>query len=377
MSFLDTEREVLERLLPGLDAALAGHPLATLERPGSPGVAAFRDAGGTALLVPGESSGIGTSPLEAVRLQRAVGARCPSLAVASTMHHFSVAGLVEATRHGGGFAWMLLEAVVNDRLLLASGFAEGRTGQSVLRPAITAERRGDHIVLNGSKKPCSLARSMDVLTASVTMTDEDGTERLAVAIVPATADGVSVRPFWGNSVLAGAESEEVVLTDVALDPQMVVTTDVTAGSALDALHIAGFLWFELLMTAGYLGTASALAERVLRRGGGSAADRATLVTELDAAMLAVEAVAREMGEATGWGEALLVRALTARYAAQDAIARATPVALAALGGMSFIGSDEGTYLASAATGLAFHPPSRGRTAEALCAAVDGQALRVG
>ncbi|MFF9479505.1 acyl-CoA dehydrogenase family protein [Streptomyces sp. NPDC014733] len=377
MNFLDPEREVLARLLPGLDAALAAHPLAELERRGSPALAAFRDAGGTGLLVPEEHAGIGASPLEAVRLQRAVGARCPSLAVATTMHHFSVAGLVEAGRHGAGFEWMLLEAVVGDRLLLASGFAEGRTGQSVLRPAITAERRGDHVVLNGSKKPCSLARSMDVLTASVTMADKDGTERLAVAIVPARTEGVSVRPFWGNSVLAGAESEEVVLTEVTLDPQMVVATDVTAGSALDSLHIAGFLWFELLMTAGYLGTASALAERALRRGGGSAGDRALLVTELDAAMLAVEAVAREMGESTEWGEPLLVRALTARYAAQDAIARATPVALGALGGMSFIGSTEGTYLASAATGLAFHPPSRGRTAEALCAALDGQALRVG
>lgn len=377
MSFLDTERDVLERLLPGLDATLAAYPLAELERPGSPAIAAFRDAGGAALLVPEQNTGLGASPLEAVRLQRAVGARCPSLAVATTMHHFSVASLVETAKHGAGFEWMLLESIVGDRLLLASGFAEGRTGQSILRPAITAERRGDHVLLNGSKKPCSLAHSMDLLTASVTMTDEDGTERLAVAIVPAKTHGVSVRPFWRSSVLAGAESEEVVLADVELDPQLVVLTDVTAGSALDSLHIAGFLWFELLMAAGYLGTASALVERVLRHGGGSAADRAGLVTELDAAMLSVEAVAREMGDTTDWGETLLVRALTARYAAQDAIARATQAALAALGGMSFIGSDEGTYLASAAAGLNFHPPSRGRMAEALCAALDGQALRVG
>ncbi|GAU71075.1 putative isobutylamine N-hydroxylase [Streptomyces sp. NBRC 110611] len=377
MSFLGTEREVLERRLPGLDARLAAHPLAELERPGSPAIAAFRDAGGAALLVPEHHTGIGASPLEAVRLQRAVGARCPSLAVATTMHHFSVAGLVEIARHGAGFEWMLLEAIVGDRLLLASGFAEGRTGQSVLRPAITAQRRGDHILLNGSKKPCSLAHSMDVLTASVTMTDAEGTERLAVAIVPAKSHGVSVRPFWRSSVLAGAESEEVVLTDVELDPQMVVLSDVTAGSALDSRHLAGFLWCELLMTAGYVGTASALVERVLRHGGGSVADRAALVTEVDAAMLSVEAVAREMGDTSGWGEALLVKALTARYAAQDAIARTTQAALTALGGMSFIGSDEGTYLATAATGLNFHPPSRGRTAEALCAALDGQALRVG
>ncbi|MFF3013470.1 acyl-CoA dehydrogenase family protein [Streptomyces sp. NPDC057939] len=377
MAFLDTERAVLEALLPGLDAELARHPLAELERPGSPAVAAFREAGGAALLVPGQNTGIGASPLQAVRLQRAVGARCPSLAVATTMHHFSVASLVEAAKNGAGFEWMLLEAIVGKKMLLASGFSEGRTGQSILRPAIRAERRGNEIVLNGSKKPCSLAHSMDLLTASVVMTDEDGAERLGVAIVPADTPGVSVRPFWRSGVLAGAESDEVVLEDVALDPQMVVLTEVTADSVLDSLNVAGFLWFELLMSAGYLGTASALVERVLLHGRAPAAVRAALVTEVDGAMLAVEAVARTMGESPEWGEPLLVAALTARYAAQDAIARTTATALEALGGMSFIGSDEGTYLASAAAGLNFHPPSRARMAEPLCAVLDGEPLRVG
>jgi len=377
MSFLGIERETLEALLPGLDAALARHSLAELERPGGPAIAAFREAGGPALLVPAENTGIGADPLDAVRLQRAVGARCPSLAVASTMHHFSVASLVEVAKHGTGFEWMLLEAIVDKRMLLASGFAEGQTGQSILRPAIRAERRGGEVVLNGSKKPCSLAHSMDLLTASVVMTDDSGVERLAVAIVPAESKGLSVRPFWRSTVLAGAESDEVVLEDVVLNSQLVVLTDVGADAVLDSLHIAGFLWFELLMTAGYLGTASALVERVLRHGRSAASVRAELVTDVNAAMLGVEAVARTMRESQVWGESLLMDALTARYAAQDAIARTTRTALEALGGMSFITSDEGTYLASAAAGLGFHPPSRARMAESLCAALDGERLYVG
>ncbi|MGY5128285.1 acyl-CoA dehydrogenase family protein [Streptomyces nigrescens] len=377
MGFLDTEREALDALLPGLDATLAGHSLAELERPGGPAVAAFREAGGAALLVPAQNTGIGADPLQAVRLQRAVGARCPSLAVATTMHHFSVASLVETAKHGAGFEWMLLEAIVGKRMLLASGFSEGRTGQSILRPTIRAERRGGDVVLNGSKKPCSLAHSMDLLTASVVMTDDSGTPRLAVAIVPADTPGLSVRPFWRSTVLAGAESDEVVLEDVTLDAQMVVLTDVGADSVLDALHISGFLWFELLMTAGYLGTASALVERVLRHGRAPATVRAELVTDVNAAMLAVEAVARTMRESQVWGEPLLVDALMARYAAQDAIARTTRTALETLGGMSFITSDEGTYLASAAAGLSFHPPSRQGMAESLCAALNGEPLHVG
>ena len=124
------ERHTLEALLPGLDAALADHGLEDLERPGGPGLAAFKASRGPALLVPAEHSGTGADPTQAIQVQRAIGARSPSLAVATTMHHFSVASLVEASRASSGFEWMLLEAVARDGLLMASGFAEGRPGQA-------------------------------------------------------------------------------------------------------------------------------------------------------------------------------------------------------------------------------------------------------
>ncbi|MBY8885483.1 acyl-CoA/acyl-ACP dehydrogenase [Streptomyces sp. PTM05] len=376
MNFLHVERATMDKLVPGLDQALADRPLEELERAPSPAIAAFREAGGPGLLVPEENAGAGASPLQAVRVQRAVGARCPSLAVATTMHHFSVAGLVESAKAGTGLEGLLLEAIAKNRMLLASGFAEGNTGQNILRPHITAQRRGDRVVLNGSKKPCSLSRSMDLLTASVVLADEDGTDRLAVAIVPAKTPGVSVRPFWSTPVLAGAESDEVVLTDVELDPQMVVTTEVTADAVPDSLNVAGFLWFELLLTAGYIGIASALVERVLERTGGPGDDPARFMVDVDAAMLAVEAVARAMDD-SAWDDTLLVGALTARYAAQDAITRTTRACVEALGGMAFIGSPDGAYLASAAAGLAFHPPSRSRMGAPLREYLDGARLRIG
>ncbi|MEU6172283.1 acyl-CoA dehydrogenase family protein [Streptantibioticus parmotrematis] len=376
MNFLHVERATVDKLVPSLDQALADRPLEELERAPSPAIAAFREAGGPGLLVPEENAGAGASPLQAVRVQRAVGARCPSLAVATTMHHFSVAGLVESAKAGTGLEGLLLEAIAKNRMLLASGFAEGNTGQNILRPHITAERRGDRVVLNGSKKPCSLSRSMDLLTASVVLADEDGTDRLAIAIVPAKTPGVSVRPFWSTPVLAGAESDEVVLTDVELDPQMVVTTEVTADAVPDSLNVAGFLWFELLLTAGYIGIASALVERVLERTGGPGDDPARFMVDVDAAMLAVEAVARAMDD-SAWDDTLLVGALTARYAAQDAITRTTRACVEALGGMAFIGSPDGAYLASAAAGLAFHPPSRSRMGAPLREYLDGARLRIG
>ncbi|MFJ4923001.1 acyl-CoA dehydrogenase family protein [Streptomyces sp. NPDC088725] len=374
--FLNAERSALETLLPGLDGALSLCPLEELESTPSPAVQAFRRAGGPGLLVPAEHAGSGATPLQAVRVQRAVGARCPSLAVATTMHHFSVAGLVHSARQGTGLEGLLLEAVAKDRLLLASGFAEGNTGQNILRPHITAERRDGRYVLNGSKKPCSLSRSMDLLTASVVTTDDQGAERLAIAIIPAATPGLEVRRFWRTPILAGAESDEVVLTDVELDPQMVFVTEVTADGVPDSLNVAGFLWFELLLTAGYLGMASALVERALNRPGGADDDPTPFMVDVEAAMLSVEAVARAM-EDEEWTDTLLVSALTARYAAQDAIARTTGTCLAALGGMAFIGSPDGSYLASAAAGLTFHPPSRTRMARPLRDVLGGLPLRIG
>lgn len=376
MRFLQRERDTLERLLPGLDAALRGIELEKLERPGSPGLDAFKASGGPGLVVPREHAGLGAEPLEAVRVQRAIAARSPSLAIATTMHHFSIASLVEVSAHSSGFEWMLLEGIARGALLVASGFAEGRTGQAILSPTLHAVLRDGKIVLNGAKKPCSLAHSMDLLTASVTLPRQDGSgEQMAVALIPKATPGLQVRPFWNSFVLAGAESEEVVLQDVEVKPDLVVRTEIESDQRLDRLQTTGFLWFELLMSASYLGVASALVERVLDQGKADADLRARLAVQVEAAMHAVEGVARGM-KLGAPGEELFAEALVCRYAAQDAIARTAASCVESLGGMAFIGSDEVAYLAAASSALAFHPPSRARMAQPLCDYFAGAPLRV-
>ncbi|WP_189957258.1 acyl-CoA dehydrogenase family protein, partial [Streptomyces alanosinicus] len=352
MRFLRTERTALEELLPGLDATLSDHDWDVLERPGSPAFEAFRKAGGPALLVPSEHAGTGADPVQAVRVQRAVAARSPSLAVATTMHHFSVAGLVETHRANQGLEWMLLEGVARDGLLLASGFAEGRPGRHILSPTMRAERTADgQILVSGAKRPCSLARSMDLLTASVTvpLAEGEGTQ-MAVALVPAGSDGMRVEPFWTTPVLAGAESEAVVLDRVPVPEDLLVRITPEAAGGLDALQTAGFLWFELLMTVTYLGAASALAERVLLADRASVTEQAALVTELEAVMGAVEGIAFRMAHGFS-GQEALAAALVCRYSAQDAIARAVLRCVESLGGMAFIGDPQVAYLASCTQAL--------------------------
>jgi len=376
MHFLKRERDVLEELLPGLDAALAATSLMELELPDNPGLKAFKAHGGPGLLVPTEHAGIGADAVAAVRVQRALASRSPSLAVATTMHHFSVATVVETCSGSQGFEWMLLAGIAREALLVASGFAEGTTGQAILSPTMRADVRDGKLIINGSKKPCSLSRSMDLLTASIRLPAEDGSrEQLAVALIPAGSPGMHVRPFWNTNILAGAESDEVVLQEVEIPLDLVMRTESAPAEPLDALQTSGFLWFELLMTASYNGVASALVERVLEVGKADAALRADLLIATQAVTCSVEGIAAALSSGRST-EATFVDALVCRYAAQDTIAWIVRRSVEALGGMQFIGSSDIAYLASASAAMAFHPPSRARMAQPLCEYFAGQPLRV-
>jgi alkylation response protein AidB-like acyl-CoA dehydrogenase len=66
----------------------------------------------------------------------------------------------------------------------------------------------------------------------------------AVAIVPADTDGVERRPFWSNSVLAGAESDEVILRNVVVHDAFVAYLANEAQA--QAVQTRSFIWFELL-----------------------------------------------------------------------------------------------------------------------------------
>ena len=361
MNLLRTERDTLDAYIPGLDKYLAEIPLLELERPGHGALRKFRELGGPALLIPTEYEGKGASLLDAVRIQRAVGSRSPSLAVATTMHHFSVASLVELTAAGNGFEWAMLMAIAENSWLLSSGFAEGKPGQHILTPTMRGVPADGGITVSGVKKPCSLTWSMNLMSASVAVADPDpdpdsaGTDRLAIVLIPADSAGIQRAPFWQTTVLAAAESDQVTLTDVFVPEALIFYPQ--DGESMDPIQARGFVWFELLISASYLGAATNLAERAIARGRGPDEDRASLAIELETMTAALEQVASAAATA-GDNDALLARALYARFATERAIERVAMSAAATLGGMSFIESPEIAYLLGAVRALAFHPPSR-------------------
>jgi alkylation response protein AidB-like acyl-CoA dehydrogenase len=363
MNLMRAERDTLDRYLPGLDKYLSEIPMLELEQPGNGALQKFREVGGPALLVPAEYAGKGAGLLDAVRIQRAVGSRSPSLAVATTMHHFSVASLVELTAAGNGFEWLMLTAIAENSWLLSSGFAEGKPGQHILTPTMRGVPADGGITVSGTKKPCSLTWSMNLMSASVAVADPDpgsgGTDRLAIVLIPADSAGIERAPFWRSTALAAAESDQVTLTDVFVPESLIFYPH--DSESMDPIQARGFVWFELLVSASYLGAATNLAERAIARGRGSDEDRAGLAIELETAAAALEQVAC-VAAANGDNDALLARALYARFATERAIERAAMSAAAVLGGMAFVESPEVAYLLGVIRALAFHPPSRAAAA---------------
>lgn len=378
MNFLKRDRETLQKYLPGFDEKLAAIPLIDLEQPGNPGLSMLRDQEGVALLVPVEHGGKGATAAEAIQIQRAVATRSPSLAIAMTMHNFSVATLCEYLFYGD-YTVGLLKDIAAGQLLVASGFAEGRTGTSILDPLMIATpQEGGGYSINGSKKPCSLSNSMHILTASVAVPSTNGNgngngTRRAVVVVPADAEGISRRPFWSSHVLRGAESDELCLTDVRITDEQLFFPEVE--ESLDAVEAGGFLWFELLVAASYLGVASSLVEKCIAGNRGDANERLQLATEIEGAMSALEGIARAM-QTGDRGEDILVQSLLVRFAVQQAIERASNRAAEILGGMAFIKSPDVAYLLAASRALAFHPPSRLSIAPAIDAYLNGKPMQV-
>ncbi|HEX8255516.1 MAG TPA: acyl-CoA dehydrogenase, partial [Thermoanaerobaculia bacterium] len=366
--FLARERAALTAYFPELADALASCVLANVEVARSPAIEWFRTSGAGNLLIPSKWRGRGASALDAVRVQRAIGSRAPSLAVASAMHHFSVATVVEMAERGTGLEGLLLEGIASRRLLVASGFSEGVSGQSILAPAMRVARTADGLRITGSKKPCSLAWSMDLLTASVV----DGAE-LFVVLIPAESEGLSRKPFWSTPVLGGAESDEVVLDGVLVPDRLAFR----AGSPeqMDDVQTSGFLWFELLITASYIGIASALVERVLEKTSVAAVDAIRAASGVEASMAALETIALAMdGGARGGDE--LARLLLIRGSIQSSIHEASSLVAELLGGMSFISSGDVAYLLAASRALSFHPPSRLATARGVARYLAGAELRI-
>lgn len=377
MNFMKHERQVLNTYFPGLEDRLRSMDFSQRESNGSVVVETYREFGGPALLVPKTYGGKGATAVDAVAVHRALGLLSPSLAIAATMHDFTVAFLAEYAFYGDATRRYLQE-IAQDNLYLASGFAEGRSGANILEPTMSAEAVDGGYRINGCKKPCSVSASMNYLTASVRLVDKDGElGQRAIAIIPATSSGIERSPFWQVSALAGAQSQEVRLRNVIIEPHNLFLPE--AEVPLDAVEAGGFLWFELLITASYLGIASGIMEKIYDQRRTTAEERTRLLSLIETGAAALRGIAFEMQSQASPeldSEALVARVLLVRYGIQQQLGQIAFLGTELMGGMNFISDPTLEYSLACCAPLAFHPPSRLSIAQAIDGYMLGEALQM-
>lgn len=359
--FMNEARQVLEKYAPELDAHLSRLGFIALENMKPQKLTEIiRQYNLPGLLIPKTLNGRGISAYESIRIQRAIGTRSPSMAIMLTMHNFTISfcsNLAEAVPACAD----MLRKVAEENLLVASAFAEGRYGAGILDSTVYVIRdSAGGYRINGSKKPCTMANCMDIITLGIAEKQIDGSKRNGMAILFANQPGITRHQFWNTSVLAAADSHELRFENVRVTENQVLLADddqSEISQIVAAAEITGLCWFEIVASASYLGIVSGLAEPVLLNTKIDPYERARLGGELESAQAALDGAIKIMEIATV-EQSLLSRILFIRFTVQRIIEQCAMHACELSGGLSFVRDEQMTMLLAASRCLAFHPISR-------------------
>lgn len=108
----------------------------------------------------------------------------------------------------------LLPKVIDNGLIFAYGISEPDVGADVASVKTTAKRKGDHLIINGSKRFCSGAGIADYIYTLVrTGPTEDRYKNLSIVLIPPNAKGVSLN-LQGTLGLKGVGTYDVAFEDV-------------------------------------------------------------------------------------------------------------------------------------------------------------------
>lgn len=365
--FLERERAQLELIMPGLDQRLSSQDVESLETRGSTVIRDFAASGGAGLLVARKYGGLGASASQATDALRAIGSRSASLAVSTTMHHYKVAWLAEtldARRRG-----KVLTKITQNKLFVASCGSEGRTADGTFNPGIAVRSDGRNLIVSGVKRPCSLVWDMGMLSMLVRAPQDSYLgDQLAILLIDARSPRLQRRELWRNDVLGASQTDEVELLNVpvAEDETIPLGSVDTSGE----IATSNLLWFEVLITASYLGIASGVVEAAYKVRSGSREILIESIAALEMAYMAVRGLAMRV-DAGERGQSALADGVLCRISAQHAIRNATSHALRVLG----TEAEPKHHRAMAASrALAFHPGGLRDGGPALLKYYDGQPL---
>ena len=363
---LNRERMFLSSMVPSIDKVLSDCSMMELEQNSQRLVGLLKSDKLPGMFVAEEYGGMGMTGMQAVMIQMALASRSPSLALMMTMHNFTILTIRNMTA-SLPYSSLLLQASARDNCLVASGFAEGRSGADILDSNVLATMVNGGYELSGSKKPCTMAQHFDFLTAGISYRDDAGTKIPGLAIIPRSAKGISHSEFWSSPVLAAAGSHEVKLDRVFIDNEKVLIPDkddTQLQLAVFSVQKLGLSWFQLLVSSSYLGVAAALVEKLLAKTGRCQNTVFDVAVLFQSSVNTLERLAQLLDD-PGDDDTVFEQSLSIRFSVQQQINRIVDLCVEHLGGLNYIQNEEVQYLLAASRCLAFHPLSKSASKDLL------------
>jgi hypothetical protein len=341
----------VRRHLPDLADQLEKLGLMAVEDPDSGVIDLWKEHDGPRLTAPERLSGLGATCVETVELQRGIGYLSPSLAAATTMHYLSVAGLVDFAETADETTVGLVKSLIENRTIFASGFSEGTIEGSVFRPTMKAEPADGGYTVTGSKKPCSLADSMDCVMASVILSD---TGQRAITLIWNGSPGLSVTPLWTSPALGAAQTRAVNFENVFVPSDLSMVSDIEDPDGRN--EKSGYVLFGLIITAGYIGAATRLALKLADRPNFTESDFVELFSPVEGVWRALLMIAARY-DGGDRSDALFADLLWIRLGLRDQLQTSVARLVSRIGGVAFATDPEVAYLVGCLSAYSFHPPN--------------------
>jgi alkylation response protein AidB-like acyl-CoA dehydrogenase len=224
-----------------------------------------------AMAVPKELGGGGHDLLTVCRAQAALARFCANTALAIAMHQHNVLTLAWRWRMGD-------EGVEHTLRRIADGLIVSSTGSSDRQnPGVNGTRTRGGLIVTGKKHFCSGAPGADVVVTFASIEDE---RRLATVLVPASDPGFRVIPEWDSMGMRGSGSNPVSFSNVFVPDANILDLGPLQrrrrvgnhrggvhgepGGSNDSTRIPGLQIALTVISAVYLGAASAVHDQVVR-----------------------------------------------------------------------------------------------------------------
>jgi isovaleryl-CoA dehydrogenase len=152
-----------------------------------------------------------------------------------------------------------LPALVSGEHLGALAMSEAGAGSDVMGMRTTAQRDGDHYVLNGSKMWITNAPQADVMIVYATTDPEGGSNKLSAFIVEKGTPGLSTPQKMDKLGMRGSDTSEVLLENCRVPVENLLATEGKGAAIL----MSGLDYERLVLAGGPLGIMQACMEVVM------------------------------------------------------------------------------------------------------------------